>query len=106
VRQVILDTAAARFPAEVTRLAQGMVAQGDPVYGASCVAAAAFAAPPDLVDQRLEFGDRGFELGEVAGEGVLGADRFPNPVGADLAMVDGSRYPIILSAVSAFGQYS
>jgi uncharacterized protein YbjT (DUF2867 family) len=37
VRQAILDTAAAQFPAEVTRLAQGMVAQGDPVYGASCV---------------------------------------------------------------------
>ncbi len=37
LRQVILDTAAAPFPAEVTRLAQGMVAQGDPVYGASCV---------------------------------------------------------------------
>ena len=37
VRQVILDTAAAGFPAEVTRLAQGMVAQGDSVYGASCV---------------------------------------------------------------------
>ena len=37
VRQVILDTAAATFPTEVTTLAQGMVAQGDPVYGASCV---------------------------------------------------------------------
>ena len=37
VRQVILDTAAAQFPAEVTRLAQSLVAQGDPVYGASCV---------------------------------------------------------------------
>ena len=37
VRGVILDTAAAQFPAEVTRLAQSMVAQGDPVYGASCV---------------------------------------------------------------------
>jgi uncharacterized protein YbjT (DUF2867 family) len=37
VRQVILDTAAAQFPLEVTRLALGMVAQGDPVYGASCV---------------------------------------------------------------------
>src|SRR5258707_2312346 len=34
VRQVILDTAAA---AEVTKLAQSMVAQGDPVYGVSCV---------------------------------------------------------------------
>jgi uncharacterized protein YbjT (DUF2867 family) len=40
VRQVILDTAAARFPAEVTKLAQRMVAQGDPVYGASCVGSA------------------------------------------------------------------
>ncbi|WP_213775158.1 hypothetical protein [Bradyrhizobium sp. dw_78] len=37
VRQVILDTAAAQFSAEVTKLAQSMVAQGDPVYGASCV---------------------------------------------------------------------
>ena len=37
VRQVILNTAAAEFPAEVTRLAQSMVAQGDPVCGASCV---------------------------------------------------------------------
>ena len=37
VRQVILDTAAAQFPAEVTKLAQSMVAHGDPVYGASCV---------------------------------------------------------------------
>jgi uncharacterized protein YbjT (DUF2867 family) len=37
MRQVILDTAAAQFPAEVTKLAQRMLAQGDPVYGASCV---------------------------------------------------------------------
>jgi uncharacterized protein YbjT (DUF2867 family) len=37
LRQVILDTAAAQFPAEVTKLAQSMVAQGDPVYGACCV---------------------------------------------------------------------
>ena len=37
VRQVVLDTAAGQFPAEVTRLAESMVAQGDPVYGASCV---------------------------------------------------------------------
>ena len=33
VRQVVLDTAAARFPAEVTTLARSMVAQGDPVHG-------------------------------------------------------------------------
>jgi len=37
VRQVILNTAASQFPTEVTRLAQSLVAQGDPVYGACCV---------------------------------------------------------------------
>ena len=37
LRQVIVDTAAAQFPAEVTKLAQSMIAQGDPVYGACCV---------------------------------------------------------------------
>ncbi len=37
LRQVILDTSAAEFAAEVTKLAQSMVASGDPVYGASCV---------------------------------------------------------------------
>jgi hypothetical protein len=37
VRQAILDTATVQFPAEVTKLAQSMIAQGDPVYGASCV---------------------------------------------------------------------
>ena len=37
VRQVTMDTAAAGFPAEVTTLAQSLVALGDPVAGASCV---------------------------------------------------------------------
>jgi uncharacterized protein YbjT (DUF2867 family) len=37
VRQVVLDTKAAQFQAGVARLAQDMVAQGDPVYAASCV---------------------------------------------------------------------
>jgi hypothetical protein len=37
VRQAILDTASAQFPAEVTKLALGMGAPGAPVYGASCV---------------------------------------------------------------------
>jgi uncharacterized protein YbjT (DUF2867 family) len=37
VRAVILDTAAAQFPNEVTSLAQNLFAQGDPVHGASCV---------------------------------------------------------------------
>ena len=37
LRQVVLDTAAAQFHAEVTRLALSVAALGDPVYGASCV---------------------------------------------------------------------
>lgn len=37
IRQVVLDTAAAQFPAEVAALAGSLVAHGDPVYGASCV---------------------------------------------------------------------
>jgi len=36
LRHVVLDTSAAQFPAEVTTLARTVVAQGDPVYGASC----------------------------------------------------------------------
>src|SRR6476469_7073165 len=37
LRQVIFDTSATQFSVEVTMLAQSMVAQGDPVYAASCV---------------------------------------------------------------------
>ena len=37
VREVILDTAAAGFSDAVTKIAQDMAAQGDPVYGACCV---------------------------------------------------------------------
>ena len=37
LRQVILDTAASQFPAEVAAVARSMVAPGAPVYGASCV---------------------------------------------------------------------
>jgi len=37
VRQIVLDTAGAGFPDEVTAIAQGMAAQGDAVYGASCI---------------------------------------------------------------------
>jgi len=37
LRQVIFDTAATHFSVDVTTLAQSMVSQGDPVYGASCV---------------------------------------------------------------------
>lgn len=37
IRQVVLDTASAQFSAEITKLARSMIAQGDAVYGASCV---------------------------------------------------------------------
>ncbi len=37
VRQVVLDTAAAGFQAEVTKQAMRTISLGDPVYGASCV---------------------------------------------------------------------
>lgn len=37
LREVVLDTSAAQFPEEVTALARSLVAQGEPVYGASCV---------------------------------------------------------------------
>jgi uncharacterized protein YbjT (DUF2867 family) len=37
LRQVIVDTAAPQFPADVSTLAQHVLAHGDPVYGASCV---------------------------------------------------------------------
>jgi uncharacterized protein YbjT (DUF2867 family) len=37
VRQLIMNTMDAHFPEEVTKIAQDMIALGDPVYGASCV---------------------------------------------------------------------
>lgn len=37
VREVIVDTSATNFSTDVTTLARSIVAQGDPVYGASCV---------------------------------------------------------------------
>ena len=37
VRQVVLDTGKPEFQDHVTTVAQGVVAHGDPVYGASCV---------------------------------------------------------------------
>ena len=54
--------------------------------------------PPDLVDQRLQFDDHGVEVGEVGGERVFGADRFADPVGADLTVVDAPRDPIVIAS--------
>ena len=56
------------------------------------------AMSPDLVDQRLQFGRHGLESGEVAGKRVLGADRLPDPVRADLAVVDAPRDPVVVRA--------
>ena len=56
------------------------------------------AVPPDLVYQRLQFGDHRFKLGKVAGESVLGADRLSYSIHADFAIIDASRYPIVVSA--------
>src|SRR6266852_8104834 len=62
VREVILDTAAAaQFPAEVTKLAQSMVARGDPVYGASCVGVGK--GSMKWSDEEL----KGLEIGVVGG---------------------------------------
>jgi hypothetical protein len=79
VRQVILDTAAAEFPAEVTRLAQGVVAQGDPVYGASCVGVGSGSAKWSEEDLKaLEIGvvggfARGCRAGGIARFALLSA---------------------------------
>jgi len=61
VRQVILDTAAVQFPADVTKLVQGMVAQGDPVYAASCAGVGAGSAK--WSEEEL----KALELGVVGG---------------------------------------
>jgi uncharacterized protein YbjT (DUF2867 family) len=37
LRQVVLDTAHPQFASEIATLAQGVVAQGDPVHAASCI---------------------------------------------------------------------
>ncbi|WP_114968829.1 hypothetical protein [Rhodoferax ferrireducens] len=37
LRQVILDTSAANFESEIKKLAASCLAQGDPLYGASCI---------------------------------------------------------------------
>src|SRR5215831_18337820 len=41
---------------------------------------------------------RGFIGEEIGGKGVLGADGFPYPVGADGPLVDAARGPVIIRA--------
>jgi hypothetical protein len=56
------------------------------------------AVAPDLVDQRLQFDRHGFEFGEVARERIFRPDRLPDPVRADLPIVDASRDPVVVRA--------
>lgn len=61
LRQVVFDTAAPDFSADVTTLANSLVAQDDPVYGASCVGVGAGSR------QWSEEALRGLEIGVVGG---------------------------------------
>jgi uncharacterized protein YbjT (DUF2867 family) len=61
VRQVTFDTASPGFSTEVTALARGLVARGDPVYGASCVGVGAGSL------QWSEEALKALELGVVGG---------------------------------------
>ena len=56
-----------------------------------------FAMSPDLVDQRLQFGQHRLKLGEVAEEGVFSADGFPNPVGADSRLRRRPARPVVIA---------
>jgi uncharacterized protein YbjT (DUF2867 family) len=61
VRHVTLDTAAPELPRDVAALAHSLVAQGDPVYGASCVGVGAGSL------QWSEEALRALEIGVVGG---------------------------------------
>jgi hypothetical protein len=53
---------------------------------------------PDLVDQRLKFGDHRLELGKVAGKSVFCTDRLPNSVRPHLPVIDAPRDPVVVAA--------
>lgn len=79
LRQAVLDTASAQFPAQVTELALGMAALGMPVYGASCVGVGKGSREWSEEELRaLEMGvvggfARGCHAGGVARFGLLSA---------------------------------
>jgi len=56
----------------------------------------ALAVSPDLVDNLSQLITRGFVGEEIDRKGVLGADRFPDPIGADGPFVDAARCPLML----------
>ena len=58
--------------------------------------ARSFAVTPNLLDQRLQFRRQSFVVRQILREGVLGADRFADTVGADGALVDTARNPVIV----------
>ncbi len=61
IRQVVFDTASPQFQANVTALAKSLVAQGDPVFGASCVGVGKGSA--GWTDEEL----KALEIGVVGG---------------------------------------
>jgi uncharacterized protein YbjT (DUF2867 family) len=74
LRQVVLDTASQQFPAEVSKLAAGMIALGGPVYAASCVGVGAGSAKWSEEDLKaLEIGVAG---GFARGCHAAGVNRF------------------------------
>jgi uncharacterized protein YbjT (DUF2867 family) len=79
VRQVILDTADSQFQAEVAELARSLVAQGDLVYGASCVGVGTGSLKWSEADlMALEIGlvgafARGCQAGGITQFGLLSA---------------------------------
>ena len=60
----------------------------------SPAAAGGLTVPPDLVDQRFQFGDHRIEFSEVAEERVLGTDGFADSVGPHGSLVDAARDPV------------
>ena len=52
----------------------------------------------DLVDDLSECITRGFVGEKISGKRVLGADRFPYPIGADGPLVGAARGPVIVRA--------
>ena len=56
----------------------------------------ALATAPDLFHDRLQRVARRIEGEEVGGEGVLRADRLPDPIGANRPFVDPARDPVIV----------
>jgi uncharacterized protein YbjT (DUF2867 family) len=105
LRQVILDTAVAQFPAEVTRLALSVAALGDPVYAASCVGVGAGSGK--WSEEELKALEVGVVGGFARGCHAAGVDRFALLSAAGSAPKSRIRYARVMGlkeeAVRAIG---